>query len=218
MPSRFQGQLTFARSRGKHPLPADMQSIRQTMLAAITLGSYHRGSWRLATHDRLSSLRAAGTALETQTPSMNYYCDTYLRIMKYLRHGRAELRHYQFAPTGLLSARVFMQPNQSLNTSTTSLRSWCSPRGVNASRSQPRDRSHPQWSMVSGTVSTTVGASRRKRRVRRVVVGGGWAGWAGAILGACRGSRAAGNPGQGAAQLPSPVTFTSQSLLQRCYF
>jgi hypothetical protein len=151
---------------------------------------------------------------------MNYHCDMYLRIMKYLR-GRAELRHYRIAPTGrlckLLCARVFTPPNQSLNSSTTSLRSWCSPSGVlHASRSQPRDLSHP-WSMVSGTVSTTAGAasaSRRKRRVRRVVDGmGGMGGMGGCNSGRMQGEQSGGKPGQGyAAQLPPPVTSAAALL------
>jgi hypothetical protein len=193
------------------------------MLAAITLRNYHRGSWRLATHGRLLSLRAAGTALKTQISSMNYYCDMYLRIMRSHLRGRAELRHYRIAPTGRLPSAqpVFMRPNQSLtHTSTTSSRSWCSPREINASTLShaPRYLRHP-WSMLS-TVSTTDGAIRafaQEAKSEKSSGGREWAGWAGAILGACGGSgRAAGN--RYAALLPSPVTFTSQSLLQRCCF
>jgi hypothetical protein len=138
----------------------------------------------------------------------------YLRIMRSHLRGRAKLRHYRIAPTGrlceLLSARVFMQPNQPLNTSTTSLRSWCSPREVNASRSQPRERSHP-WSMVSGMVSTTVGAIWALRRQSEREW---WAGWGAdgrvQFWAHAGGGRAAGNPGKGMQrsclhQSPSPV-------------
>ena len=100
MPLRVHGQLTFARSPQKQSKPAFTGHIWQAMLTAVIFGNYHRGSWRLATHGRLSSLRAAGTALEPQSSSIIEF-DMYLRIMKYLR-GRAELRHNRIAPTGWL--------------------------------------------------------------------------------------------------------------------